>query len=162
MEKPENNIFLKENLIEANAQIAPEVYEHVALYSALYQTIFGSYIDYGFSDRAAVDKFITAKIKTMLTVIDKIFKDPKNKDKTFDDIMNNNFDPPPGLKSSDSHFLDENLAFQQLKDNNWIKNYLPLLKRSKTITVFNEETGLEEQKKIDVIDHQRYAGYQRG
>ena len=61
-EKKENNLFLGKGLIEANAIISPEIYEHVALYTALYQTIFGSYVDYGFKDRAAVDVFINQKI----------------------------------------------------------------------------------------------------
>ena len=128
--EPKTNLFLEKELIEPNAQISPALYESTALYAALYQAIFGSYVDYGFSDRATLDVFINAKIKTMMTVIDKVFK--ANPKATYDQIMNWKFGEgglvKPALSSNSKHYLDEEFAFKHISENAWVKNYLPIIR----------------------------------
>lgn len=165
MESKENNIFLKGDLIEANTRIAPKIYEHTALYAALYQSIFGSYEDYGFTDRAAIDVEITGLIKTMVTVIDKIFKDPANKYVTYEQYSkpiakgeNPPFQKPSGLSDA------EEKAFNYVVKNNWIALYFPLVPKegkdatgNKVNLIDNDAFNKDKNGNVDPKGNKNYA-----
>lgn len=165
MENKENNEFIGKKLLEPRAKVNPQIYEHSALYVALYQTIFGSYSDYGFNDRATVDVYITQKIKTMMKVIEKILQAPENANCTFEDFEKGNFHKPASLSgslSADKHYLDEQLAFNHIKENNWIGNYLPLLKTKKTISITDPTTGAVTKKEVNAVDSSKYNSDKSG
>jgi len=148
-ERDDNNIFVKGKLLEPRAKINPEIYEYVALYAALYQSIFGSYADYGFTDRAAVDVYIDIKIKTMMQVIDDILSAPQNQYLTYEDICNNNFVYPTDTTYTDmppatDHYASKALALKHIKSNRWIANYLPLITEKRAKMVLNPATGAYE------------------
>jgi len=162
MEIKENNEFIGKKLLEPRAKIDPKFYEYAALYTALYQSIYGSFEDYGFTDRAAVDIFITAKIKTMVTVVDKILK--ANPNASYDKLMHITREDftsgrlvMPRLSSSDSHFADEKAAFEQIIDNNWIGSYFPLLKGKKTLEEVDPATGAITRREETVVGNNNYA-----
>lgn len=160
----ESNEFLSKKLLEPRAKIDPVFYEHAAIYVGLYQTIFGSFEDYGFTDRAAVDIFINEKIKTMVKVIDKIIK--ANPNATYDKLMNakkENFEPggtlvKPTLNSSKDHFSDEKLAFEHILDNKWMSSYFPLASKTIKEKVTDPTTGRTSEDEKKVLDNGEYVG----
>lgn len=165
MEVEENNEFLSKKLLEARAKIDPVFYEHAAIYVGLYQTIFGSFDDYGFTDRGAADVLIDEKIKTMAKVIDKILK--ANPKVDLDKIINakkEDFGPggtlvKPGLiKNSNpkKHYIDEEKAFDDILENGWIGNYFPLKSKTEYVSVRDRATGRVTKVERKILDNDVY------
>ncbi len=161
METKENNEFSGKKLLEPRAKVNPQIYENTALYVGLYQSIFGSYSDYGFNDRATLDVFINAKIKTMVQVIDKILKaNPDCPLKKLENLKESDFTSGalnmPPLSNSGPHYANETVAFKQVIDNNWIGNYFPLIAKDKKFYDVDPLTGRRTERVEKVLDSGKY------